>query len=158
MTSRRLAVGLTIGSAVLLLGGFQLRPQIFGMLCFTAVFWLMAGRHKHPNRLWWILPIVVLWTNLHGSFFLAPIILLGAWIEDLAYKKATSKIPYVALASILVTIANPFGWNIWRYVWTVSTNPVIRNLVGEWKPPEIYVYSSALFFLSASAVALYLAR
>jgi hypothetical protein len=158
VTSKRLAAGLTIGSAMLLMGGFQLRPQTFGMLCFVALFWLIAGRRLHPNRLWWILPIVVLWTNLHGSFFLAPMILLGALIEDLYDRKPLRSLPYVALAAIFATLANPIGIRIWSYVWKISTNPVIRNLIDEWKPPTIYVYSGALFFLSASILVLFIAR
>ncbi len=61
-----------------------LRPQLLGMACFALV--LLARRPiaaTHPRRLWLVPLVVAIWANLHGSFFLGPLVLGLAWLEDL---------------------------------------------------------------------------
>ena len=60
-----------------------LRPQLFGMASFAVVLVLVAGRRDHPRALWLVPVVTILWANLHGSFFLAPVVLGLAWLEDL---------------------------------------------------------------------------
>ena len=52
------------------------------MALFAITVWLVFNRRRHPTRLWWIPPIVAVWANVHGSFFLAPVLLGLAWLED----------------------------------------------------------------------------
>ena len=76
------AAWLTLASGVMLMGGFTLRPQLLGMGCFAVTAWLVARRRTHPEGVWIVIPITILWANLHGSFFLAPLLLGLAWVED----------------------------------------------------------------------------
>ena len=61
-----------------------LRPQLLGMTLFAIILVIVEDRHRHPARLWAIPILVVLWANVHGSFFLAPLVLGLAWLEDVA--------------------------------------------------------------------------
>src|SRR6266545_628095 len=72
---------LTLARAILLTGAFMLRPHLLGMVCFAATAWLVACRRTRPETVWIVVPITVLWANLHGSFFLAPL-LLGVAAPD----------------------------------------------------------------------------
>ena len=158
-SSRRLAALLTFGSAFVMAGGFQLRAQLLGMLCFAAVLLLVADRSSHPGRLWLALPIVVLWANLHGSFFLAPIMFGLAWVEDRSrHSPWVRRTLLVGVGTILASLVNPFGLLVWKYVSDISTSPLIRRSVEEWQPPSLRIYAGVTFFASVVLVALYLAR
>ncbi len=59
-----------------------LRPQLIGMAIFAVVLLLVTDRREHPRRLWAIPLLMILWANVHGSFFLGPVVLGLAWLED----------------------------------------------------------------------------
>ena len=157
--SRRIAAWLTLGSAFVVVGFLQPRPQLFGMVCFGALLWLVATRRRKPARLWLAVPITLLWANLHGSFFIALLLLALAWVQDRAEgDEGRWRVLLVGLATAAATLVNPFGARVWTYVWDISTNPLIRRSVEEWQPPSIRVFVGGAFFVSILAVAGYLAR
>jgi hypothetical protein len=51
---------------------FMARPHVF-MFLFAVVFWwvLDSDLRNRPRRLLWLLPVMLLWVNMHGSFILA---------------------------------------------------------------------------------------
>jgi hypothetical protein len=147
---RRAAAWLTLLAAVLVLSGLQLRAQLFGLFLFAALRWIVAGRAHHPRRLWWAIPISLIWANLHGSFPLAILVLLFAWLEDRADGRAGRRILGVAALATLATIVTPFGPLVWGYVLDVSTDPLIREVVLEWRPPGLGTYTGVIFFVSVA--------
>ncbi|MDX6402329.1 MAG: hypothetical protein QOF27_2935 [Gaiellaceae bacterium] len=45
-----------------------LRAQVFSLVLFCALLLLLRSETKHPsNRIWLLVPLVALWTNLHGA-------------------------------------------------------------------------------------------
>ena len=79
---------LAVGSASM---HFLARPHIFTLLLLSISMGIIEAdrRGANPARLWWLVPITFVWTNLHGGF-LALIGLLGlaaigaaveAWIQ-----------------------------------------------------------------------------
>ena len=147
---RRAAAWLTLLAAVLLLGGFQLRAQLFGLFLFAALRWIVAGRAHHAGRLWWAIPISLIWANLHGSFPLAVLVFLFAWLEDRVAGRAGRRTLAVAALSMLATVVTPFGPRVWRYVVDVSADPLIREVVLEWRPPGLTTYTGVMFFGSVA--------
>jgi hypothetical protein len=147
---RRAAAWLTLLAAVLLLGGFQLRGQLFGLFLFAALRWIIAGRARHAGRLWWAIPISLIWANVHGSFPLAVLMLLFAWLEDRLASRAGGRILGVAALSMAATVVTPFGPRVWGYVMDVSTDPLIREVVLEWRPPGLGTYTGVIFFISVA--------
>ena len=148
------AAWLTLASGVLLTGAFKLRPQLLGMVCFAATAWLVARRRTRPEGVWIVVPITVLWANLHGSFFLAPLLLGLAWVEDRwVHGRGSPRLLVAGLGSLLATMVNPYGYRVWTYAAGLATNPVIRRTITEWQPPTIQSYTGAAFFLSVVVVA-----
>jgi hypothetical protein len=149
----RWAALLTIGSFVVTSAGLALRPQLFGILLFAATVWLVFGRRRHRGRLWAIPVLVVAWANLHGSFFLAPVLLGLAWLQDLDERApGARRTLLVAVVSVLAASLNPFGLRVWSYAVGISTNPQITKFVEEWQPPTVRDPAGALFFGSMAAV------
>lgn len=145
---RRAAAWLTLLAGVLLLGGLQMRAQLFGLACFAALLWILARRQDHPNAVFLAVPLLALWANLHGSFPFGIVLLVVAWMEDRVASRPGGRTLAAAALSLLATALTPFGPSVWRYVVEVSTNPVIRTVVEEWRPPSFASYSGAIFFLS----------
>jgi hypothetical protein len=150
----RRAAFLTLASGLLLTGAFKLRPQLLGIVCFAATAWLVARRSTRPESVWIVVPITILWANLHGSFVLAPLLLGLAWVEDRWDRGRGSRtLLLVMLGSLLATLVNPYGYRVWSYAVGLATNPVIRKAITEWQPPTIRGYTGAVFFLSVVVVA-----
>jgi len=78
------ALAFTLVAAAASAGHWLARPHLFTML-FTVVFYSVledhADRTDRPRRLWLLPPLMVLWTNLHGGFFVG-IVLIGAYAAD----------------------------------------------------------------------------
>lgn len=153
-------------SALLTLAAFfvasvalTLRPQLLGMACFALVLLIVTDRRRHRGRLWLIPLVVLVWANLHGSFFLAPLVLGLAWLEDLHDRVASPhRTLVVALACVLTACVTPFGPAVWVYAVGLSVNPLVTSRISEWQPTSLRDGSGIMFYASALAVAALLAR
>ncbi|MGZ5297475.1 MAG: hypothetical protein ACXWYT_11165, partial [Actinomycetota bacterium] len=136
-----------------------MRPQLVGVVLFSLTLWILAGRRAHQRALWAIPALMLVWVNVHGSFVLVPPLLGLAWLEDRKDASETARtILAVGSASLLATLANPFGPRVWAYAAGIGTNPTIARMVTEWAPPTIREYSGIVFFASTLIVAGYLVR
>jgi hypothetical protein len=155
----RTGAALTLGSSLVVFGGMPLRPQLFGAALFALTLWLVTARRRHP-RLVWLVPVaVLLWSNVHGSFVLGPLLVGLAWVED-RYRRGRTygRTSLVLLASVVASMINPFGPWIWVWAVRLSTNPVIARLIQEWQPPSIRQSGDVFFFASVAATGAFLAR
>jgi hypothetical protein len=156
---RRRAAGLTIAAFAIASPGLNLRPQLFAMLLFTVVAWIIVHRRDRPGWMLAIPAITAVWANLHGSFFLAPLLIGLAWLQDRSGSPSRARrTALVGVASLAATLLNPFGIRVWTYVYDISTSSVITRFISEWEPPTIRTYAGAAFFLSVAAVVLVLVR
>ena len=112
---------LSVGSASM---HFLARPHVFTLVLLSVSMGMIEAdrRGANPARIWWLVPITLVWTNLHGGF-LVLIGLLGlaatgaaaeAWIHkprggqpDWAPALRWAKL---AAASAAVSFINPYGW------------------------------------------------
>jgi hypothetical protein len=108
----------------------------------------------------WIVPIAVVpWANLHGSFPLALVLLVFAWLEDRRVeRRLATRLVIAGGFSLAATLVNPYGVRVWTYIWDLSTNPIVSQQVSEWKPPTIQSWTGGFFFASLLAVAALFAR
>lgn len=157
--SARLSAALTVGGFVVCFFNAGMRPQTMAYPLFTAMLWILADRRAHPRRLW-ILPVVmVVWANVHGSFPLGLVLIGFAWIEDRRDRAATKNSTLaVGALGLLATMAGPYGVGVWRYAIDISTSPRILGHIQEWGATTIRSVDGALFFASALAVVVFLAR
>lgn len=159
--SRRVAALLTLASLLLastIGSSFGLRPQLLALPLFAASLWVVVGRRRRPGLLWIVPLLVAVWSNLHGSFFLGPLLVGLALIEDLVERKTARRTALVLGLSLVATVVHPFGLGAWRYVIGLSTDDVITRFISEWQPPTVKSLAGAAFFLSAGVVVLFAAR
>jgi hypothetical protein len=153
-------------SSLLSLAGFvaclqtlALRPQLFAVVLFAATLWILAGRLDHPRRMWMIPGLALVWSQVHGTFFLAGLLVALSLVEDRVERRGGYRRTWsILVLSIAATAVNPFGLGAWSYVRDLGTNPVIRRTITEWAPTSASTFSGAVFFLSGAVIAGWLAR
>jgi tetratricopeptide (TPR) repeat protein len=103
-------------------------PDVFALL-FTALFVTLLYRLKNFNVLAGILLVLqVLWTNMHPSFLFGPALILFFAAENLQATRTASRTSMVtpltgrlfglAIASLLITLANPNFINLHTHILT----------------------------------------
>jgi hypothetical protein len=150
---------LTLAAFLVSAVALGLRPQLIGMALFAVVLALVTDRRAHPGRLWAIPLIVLVWANIHGSFFLGPVVLGLAWLEDLHDRAPRRHLALlVALVSMAAACVTPFGPAVWSYALGLSTNRFVTERITEWQPTSLHDLPGILFFGSAMAVVVLIAR
>jgi hypothetical protein len=152
-TSALLALG-SFGAAMLALA---LRPQLIAFALFAACVWAIATGERRPRRLWAVPVLVAVWSNVHGTFFLGPVLIALAWIAR-RRTPASRRLLAVGAVTLAATLANPYGLGVWGYVASISTNPAITKTVTEWAPPTVRDIAGLAFFASLAATAALFAR
>jgi hypothetical protein len=135
------------------------RPQAIGMAFFAILLYLVADRRAHPERLWAIPILTLVWANIHGSFFFGPLVLGLAWLEDL-HDRAPRPHRTLLIAAVAAVAAciTPFGPLVWVYAAGLSTNPQVTERIAEWVPTSVRTEPGLLFFGSVILVVLLIAR
>jgi hypothetical protein len=137
----------------------SLRSQLIAMALFAIVLLLVVNRRAHPRRLWVIPAIVLVWANIHGSFFLGPLVLGLAWLEEVHDHVAqASHTLWVAAVTALAACVTPIGPWVWGYAFGLSTNSQIANQVAEWRPTTLRDEPGLAFFASVIAIVAIVAR
>ncbi len=124
----------TIGAFIIAAPAMALRPQLFGMTLFAVVLLILSDRRAHPARCWLIPVIVLVWANLHGSFFLGPLVVGLAWIADVRDRvPQPHRLLAVAVVSALAACVTPFGPAVWTYAASLSVDPFVTQRISEWQ-------------------------
>ncbi|HUD70740.1 MAG TPA: hypothetical protein VMQ62_02160 [Dongiaceae bacterium] len=128
------------------------RPHLFSyLLTAGCLLWLARrrARARTPLGLKTVAPLIlmqVLWTNLHGSFLLGPVIVLiaaaAAGIEGLFADRAgrgagLAEARRLALTSLLLVgacLLNPYGVALLRFPFAL-TGSAFMGQIYEWLPP-----------------------
>ncbi len=141
---------LSFAMAALAIGGsgvhWLARPHLFSWV-FVLVFAhaLLSARRGNRKPLYWLPVCMLLWTNLHGAFFLGIIMVcieaagevIDAFLHaqdfrDAAYHRAR---PYVvcAIACAAVTLLNPYGWNLHAHIYSYVHDSKLLDKIGEYQ-------------------------
>jgi hypothetical protein len=136
------------------------RPQLFAFLPFIGFLFLLERKDAFPRWLPLLVPIMLFWVNVHGSFFLGVAMIgiygLGTIIEKvgssegrkwLLSRPAMWQAGWMA-AAVLATLANPYFVGIYEYFFIATNDPTARSLNMEWQPPTIADGTGLLFYVN----------
>ena len=120
----------------------QLRPQMFSFALLAALLALVArDTYRRDAPLWLVIPLMVLWVNLHGGFFIgvAALALYTAVATfcdrtDSARGRRGIRLVLLTVAATAATVVNPYGLGMWETVAHALANPYTRNVVKDWQP------------------------
>ena len=130
------------------------RPHMFtwGLLLIT--IWLLeADRRKNSGRIYWLVPIVVVWTNTHGGFLTllmaVGVYAVGTGLEQMwaAYDShpegfswhipaAVKRYGLVLLLCSAGTLVNPYGYQLHVHIAGYLGSDFILNNVQEFQSPN----------------------
>jgi hypothetical protein len=128
---------------------FLARPHLVTLLLLV-VFYSILERARESRRarlLLWLPPLTVLWTNLHGGFFVG-ILLIGLYAAgELAggfldpqpgagRAAARRALPCVAaaFACLAASLAGPYTWRLHRHIFEYLTDSFQRQHIMEMLP------------------------
>jgi hypothetical protein len=150
------AAAWTLLAFVACLGNTIVRAQSFSFTLFMALLWLVVAdsrRAAFGRRLLLVLPLLALWSNLHGAVVLG-IGLTVAYALVRTSKAAfrrdrRSALGYASTAAVapLMLFANPYGFFVLGYYQRLLGRPLLTSYVTEWARPSITSPLSWGFFV-----------
>jgi hypothetical protein len=151
----------------------QVRTQEFAMPLFVALAYLLSTDSRSPSRrVYWCLPILVLWANLHGTVTVGALLvaLRGAtvaWerratlVQSLLALSQRGTVSVkgqwrqwvrplaLGLGGPLCLLLTPYGLSILSYYRETMLGSTLRHTVTEWQPITSSPGTAAVFFLAA---------
>jgi hypothetical protein len=123
---------------------FLARPHIFTLLLLSISVWMIDADRKNPGgKIWWLVPLTVVWTNLHGGF-LALIAVLGlatvgtiveAWTGHARWYMAL-RYAVLTAACAMASLVNPYGYHLHQHVGEYLRSDWIRSVIQEFQSPS----------------------
>ncbi len=127
------------------------RPRVFTLL-LTSVYLAVLTRYARRGEgraIWWLVPLMALWVNLHGGFFVGPMLIgltiigipLDAWaagdkIGPLYPRLRT--LGFVLVGSLLVGFLNPYGRRIYTFSLEVLQSPIYQKVIVDFISPDFH--------------------
>jgi hypothetical protein len=130
------------------------RTQVFGAVAFAFVLALLVADARSPSgRVWVVLPVLVVWTNLHGSVLLGAglVVVRGMTIALLAPRRR-GRGATLAAGGIAALFASPYVSHLLTYYRHTAFNPQFAKFVGEWQPATPSPKTALFYVLLAIAV------
>ena len=131
---------------------FSPRPQTFLFVCLGVLMWLFerAESRRDLRPLWGVPLLVLLWTNLNISSFIAVVFsgalalgylisLRGRWASTLA--PCWRQLSFLAVATLAACFAGPHPLGrLQTAVATLFARGYTTSVLGEWHPPAFAVW------------------
>jgi hypothetical protein len=190
-TAKRVGHVYVAGAAVLL-GALAagptwgVRPQLFSFLFASIFLNLLENFQRNPNRrlIWWLVPLMALWVNMHAGFAIGivliliviigmaldAVLILRFQISDLRSEisnqpesfstlwRRVRTLVLVLIGCIVAVLFNPSGVRMYSYPFETLTSQAMMKFIEEWRSPnfhELMFQPLALLILAVvSALAL----
>jgi hypothetical protein len=129
------------------------RPRVFTIL-FASIFLALLGRFARGGRerwIWVLVPLMTLWANLHGGFFIglaligltAVGMMLDRWTgvleEPESFRPRLQKLSIIFVCAVLAVLVNPFGVKLYTGPIAVLRSPIFQDLVTDWLSPNFHL-------------------
>ena len=127
---------------------FLARPHIFTLLLLASSLWLVELDRRRPTRwIWVLIPLTVVWINLHGGFFMfmacLAVIAIGAAVEAMLGSGSVREARWATVRRYIILLAgcgaaslvNPYGINLHKHIAEYLSSDWIRNNIQEFMAP-----------------------
>lgn len=171
---RRCEAHQIVASLAVLLGALTVlptigvRPRVFTLL-LTSVYLALLSRYARGDRsraIWWLVPLMVLWVNLHGGFLIGLVLIgitmigmvLDAWSTSASVPRAVYVLGLVLVGCLVAAVINPQGVHIYAFPFEIFLSPVQQGAIVDWLSPDFHQREllplALLILLSIAALAL----
>ncbi|MGD9580634.1 MAG: hypothetical protein AB7V50_04620 [Vampirovibrionia bacterium] len=146
------------------------RPHLFTLFFTSLVFYVLESA-KDNNKLYYFIPfIMMIWVNMHpgfiSGFFLLILYFTGNLIELLIcyedelkqkFKSALKHIFIVFIGSFLLTLFNPYGIDLYYYIFETLKSSWIVNVTLEYRSPDFHHTFAVILYLILVLASLFFA-
>ena len=143
------------------------RPRVFTLLLASVYLALLARhmRNSESRAIWWLVPLMALWVNLHGGFLIGFVLIVLTMIGMLLDGWTTSAKPQglkvlamVLVGCLIAAVLNPHGIRIFAFPFEIFLSPVQQKAIVDWFSPDFHQREllpfAILILCSAGALAL----
>jgi hypothetical protein len=110
------------------------RVQLFSLVLFPLIVALLRAEHRRASkRIWLVLPLLAVWSNLHGAV-LSGLVLLYAYLVFSRARHQPRTALLLALAAPLAVCVTPAGLHTVDYFRGLVGNLAAQRGVGQWAP------------------------
>jgi hypothetical protein len=147
------------------------RPQFFSLVFLAFLAWLVnRWMIKGGRTIWFVLPLFILWSNLHGGFVLGILYLItcsAGLVMDAVMSYGVDRTKSAHRAGILLALAaggylaaavNPNGYRMWLIPFQTVGVGILRQFIQEWSSPDFHSVESWPFALFIILMVFCLAR
>ena len=135
------------------------RAQSLALLLFVVLAMLLIADARSPSRrVFFALPLLVLWANLHGTAAMAAMLVA---LRGITYALERRRLPLgqwaprtaaLAVAPFACLFASPYAASLPHYYETMLLNGGFRQLVVEWRPTSPSFQTGPFYLLAFLAV------
>ena len=161
-----IAALITIWAALASAPLWGVRPQMVSFLLASLVFVLRERAANRPALWWWMVPLTLLWVNLHAGYALG-IALLAIFFAGEGLDVAPGTTPWpeaaprlrslglVLLVCVATVSLNPYGVKMYGYPLATLRSTAMQRFIVEWFSPDFHqaIYIPLLLFLLATMAA-----
>jgi hypothetical protein len=110
------------------------RVQMFSLVLFPVLVALLRSEARQPSkRIWLVLPLLALWSNLHGGALLGLAVLLGYLALSRARQQPLTAIGVAVCAPVALCLTPALGQTV-SYYHGLVTNVAAQSGQGMWSP------------------------
>ena len=117
------------------------RPHLFTLFLFSVAVAMIEHDRRRGGRLVWLLvPLTILWTNLHGGFVIL-LVYLGVLVAgSLAERNLVAAKRYALLTALcaVASLVNPYGYRLHLHIIQFLGSSWLANMVQEYAPVTAY--------------------
>lgn len=126
------------------------RLQIISWVYVGIFLYILAKNPSNKTNLLWLLVVVLMWVNTHGSFPLSLVIFFCYMVDRLLRNKLTLFHISLFLLMIVTTLINPYGFRMWWEIWNQMSDFALHFRIKEWVPTVLILDASTWMFVGIS--------
>jgi hypothetical protein len=165
-----LSTALTLLAAMACSVHWLARPHLFTHLLAVIFAWQLRlfDRGKLPTRHLFVrlVPLMVVWVNLHGAFFTGFVIIatfMAGHVVSLVnsppadrpgVRSKLSDLTVLAVACAVATLVNPNGWRLSAHVVEFLRDPILARYTNEFRSPNFHTTGIHGFLITLAVLAL----
>ena len=135
---------------------YHARPHLFTLLFLCVTLWILDHNRRKMsdeskpfgrNLVWLLIPLTVLWANLHGGFFIFFALLglrvIGCAAEAYFYadlrtsrRNEAIQLTLLGIACTVASLLNPYGYHLHEHILETLRSPWIVANVSEFQSPK----------------------
>jgi hypothetical protein len=143
------ALALLLGTAATI-PTWGVRPQMFSILFASVVLIVLDKYCRDENKrlIWWLIPVMVLWVNMHAGFAVGLALILltilgqaldGLLLDGLTLVEIWPRVRTLCLlwiVALAVVGINPNGLRMYSYPFETLRSSSMMRYIQEWKSPN----------------------